>query len=610
MSKIWKPNPDEILELYAQTDKVYEDSGIRDEWDLDEKFYECDIEEFLGIPKEFKAEATALPTPRDFIDTAVDHTNVFNPVVKVPSTLTGNPRRSEADANLLEHFALGVLYRNNVEQSIAPLRVSCKHLYVNGLGILKDIYNADRYVDKPERNLDESEGVYGDRIDEWRANHHDMMPIIIQAIHPYNVMLDQFENGGLYVFETKDTLVYNVKEKYPRWSNPLGKGLTKTVTQKSFWTKDYRCEFYDDEPVLRTPVTKHTYGFIPYVPIDSGLGNISRDNNLKKRYVGLLRYCRGLIVSESRNYSNGDIVMKRGAFPMFTIDVPEGTVLPGKINLHYGERVDLPEGAKMNVLSSMVPPQELLQWMGITSTLLDSRAPRALRGLPEQGVRSGAHQNSLANQASAMYRYSNEAYKNGVSKLLSNCARIMKNVVPGDINVWAKTPVDEFDIEITKDTLKEPFTFYVDFNTMSDDEDYQKHVDLVQTVKGLSLPPSWAWGQMDNVDQKAMEKKVLKDQLVAGLLPTALQVLSAELAGALAQAGMTLPMPQPGKPNVVQGDGMIPPDEGREGMGRNIIPGVPNRAQPGSPEALNNQIRSMSSPMSASQGMGGGGNRT
>jgi hypothetical protein len=80
-----KPTPEYILALYDDTLKQYQSSGIFSQWDEDEQFYELDFKSKLLLPEEFADEGIVLPTARDIIDTVVDHTDVYNVRVLLPS---------------------------------------------------------------------------------------------------------------------------------------------------------------------------------------------------------------------------------------------------------------------------------------------------------------------------------------------------------------------------------------------------------------------------------------------------------------------------------------------------------------------------------------------
>ena len=607
----------EILQLYKDCKARYDASGLFTQFDEDERFYELDLIPDLNLPAEFPDAGVVLPTARDLVDTAVDHTDISN--VRIWVNKRGEAQKSEEEMNLLRKFGLGVLYRNNVEASISPIRVGAKHYWLHGLAIIKDVWDADRYAGKPERKEDESDNDYAARIDEWRASTHDSIPIVIQGVNPKTIMLDPYYDGGMFVFETREELCYNVKDHFSGWGNPQGKKVTDKVTHNSFWTKDYRCELYDDEPVMGKRwggVAKHNYGFIPYVPIDTGLGNISADNDLKKRYVGVLRYVRSLLLSESRDYSLGDYILKKSAFPWGYLKGPNASSVT-EIFQRFGEYNALPDGVEIVDMAPKVPPDALLTWLSVSANYLAAHgAPNVVRGMGEQGVRSGADRRLLLAEASTRYQYSNEAFKHGVAKVLSNCARIMKNVVPGDINVWARTPTDEFDIEIKKDKMKEPFTFYVEFSSISEEDEYRRHDDLERLVKSGLVTKTWARKQMSNVDWQAMD---LEEQVeLMKQSPAVQQVIDQYLAGRFMEA-MTKRStvesidnpPPPVPPMPVAGMPMMEEQQGEQGsLGRQMNPPIPSVPPIGSAEEQQNQMARMRSQMSMTQqGVTGGGNR-
>lgn len=607
MRKPSRPSVKDVLALYDDCVLRYSESGLYGVFDTDEQMYELDFKSLLNLPREFKDEGIALPTARDLVDTCCDNTDIFNTRVWVNKK--GTSTKSEEEANLLRKFGLGVLYRNSVEASISPIRVSAKHYWLYGLGIIKTVWDADRTLGRPERKEGESDESYAEKIDRWRSEHHDSIPIVIQGVHPRNIMLDPYYDSGQFVFETREELCFNVKQQFPNWGNPEGAEVTDRVVHVSFWSKDYRCELYDREPVLRGGVVKHNYGFIPYTPIDTGLGNLSSDNDLKKRYVGILRYVKDLLISESRNYSISDVILKMQAWPWGWLSGPNAQSITD-VYRKFGEYNALPDGVELHQESPQVPPDALRTWLTVASNYLAGHAaPPAVRGLSEEGVRSGADRRLIIAQASTRYQYSNEAFRHGVAKVLSNCARIMKNVVPGDINVWAKTPTDEFDIEIKKDKMKEPFTFYVEFAPISEEDEYRRHDDLERLVTSGLVTMPWARRQMSNVD--AIEMEVEEEVERLKLDPMVQQVISQYMAGKLMEAmqkrstAESIGNPPPPLPAMPPEQGETPEAGRRMATQPLEIPSAAQEAQ--------NRLKRMRSQISMSptqgRGVGAGGNR-
>lgn len=423
-------------------------------------------------------------------------------------------------------------------------------------------------------------------------------------------MIDPYNDVPQYVFETREKTFLDCKTRYSGWSNPKERGINDRVKCISFWTPNYRCELLDGEPVLRTGVAEHHYGFIPYVAIDTGLGNLAADGDLKKRYVGVLRYIQDILISESRDYSIADIILAKEAWPWGTIE-GKGAMAVTEIDQKFGMYTPLPDDVKLVTQSPKLPPDALNQHLALSANYISSHAaPPSTRGLGETGVRSGTDRNQLISQAAMRYQYSNQAFRNGTAKILSNCARLVKNVIPGDIRVWARTPMDEFDVKIDRNKLKPPFTCYVEFSTQSEEAEYRKHDDLERLVQSGIAPPSWARKQMSNMDPKEIEVEIELQKLINNpqVQQVTAQLAGAQMTAALAKLGLVQQIQNPSPP--------APPQRasGRPAMSptsQQPLRGLPQIPVPGSAEAIQNQLANLRSPVPINprQGAGGGGNR-
>ena len=594
-----KPTIEEIKTIKDRCRMLYDSTFLA--FDEDEKYYELDFLDKLSLPSEFKNEGIVLPTARDMVDTFVDHIDIGNARVFV--NRKGTFKRSVDEAEMLRKFYLGLIHRTNVEADISPWRVAAKHYALHGLGVLKTVWDADRWPDKPIQKEGESENAYAQRLDTWRHETHQSIPIVIQAIHPRNIMGDPSYHGKSFVVELHEKMVFDVSRRWPRWSNPGAKAADDTVEFVSYWDDTYRADFIDDEPLLPGQVVKHNYGFLPYVFIDSGLGNMAPDGDLKRRYVGLLRYMFDMLKSESRGYSMSDIILKKAAWP-WMLAPGEWSASLQKLDQRFGSISFLPEGMKAEDLREMtpqVPPRELRDHYLMTSDVISSHAaPRTLRGLGETGVRSGVDRRLMLAEAGMRYQYAAEAFKNGTAKTLINCARLLKNVIPGDVRVWARTPTDEFDVEVKKDLFREPFTCYVEFAPISEEDEYRRHDDLERLVSQGVVTRRWARTQMSNVDPVAMEldeeREMLRaDPAIQGIISQLVQkrlAMALGVAPALPTEGAS---PQPGgAPGGIPGG---------------VIPQTQSEAGPGSAGAIQQALAKVRSQisMSATQGRGGGG---
>lgn len=614
MAKTPKPTVEDILHLYDKCKGIY--SGLGAVFDEDELLYNLEFAPYLNLPKEFEASGTVLPTASDMVDTCVDHTDVINARVFVNRKGTSNVSLEEAE--MMRKFYLGLIHRTSVESTISPWRVAAKHFWLHGLGVLKTVWDADRYPDKPVQSQGQSDDSYAEEIDRWRAESYaQTCPIVIQAVHPRNIMPDPYDIGGRFIFEVQFKLVLDVKSRYPKWGNPLARTSDQLVECVSFWTPEYRCELYDGEPILKIPVARHNYGFLPYVLIDSGLGNVDSKGDPTKKYVGVLRKIASLLVSESRSYSISDIVLAKTAWPWGTIEGP-GAEQVEKLDQTFGSYTALPKDTKVVNQSPQVPPQDLQTFLAVTSSYITSHAaPNSIRGLGEEGVRSGNDRQLLIGQASTRYLYASEAFRNGTAKVLANCARLQKNVIPGNVRVWAKTPTDEFDVTVDKNKMREPFTCYVEFAPTDEQDEYRRHDDLERLVSAKIVTPTWATTQMNNVDPEQMEIDRMVEQFK--LDPMVQQVVSQYLAGKLME-GLTVRSRAESIKNPPPEIPMIPPTVGSAQPGQT----QPGQSQPtgrvglsnpeippiGSPSDLQNKLSGLRRPTAPNQqGTGGGGSR-
>ena len=611
-----KPTKSEILAQFEFCKKYY--SKLQNDFiEKDENFYNLAFKDKLNIPAEFQKDIVILPTARDVVDTGVNHTNINN--ARVFTNKKGTSEVSKESAEMLRKLGLGIIHGINVESRIAPAHVGAKHYWKHGLAVFKTIWDADGWVDKPEQKERESDGDYAKRIDEWRAGQHLSLPIVIKAINPYHIMPDPYTGGDYYVIEWYKRKLYDVKRIWPHFEDKKGREPDAMIETFSFWTDKYRAEFVvtspegesiTGEPMLRLPggVVAHKYGFNPYTLIENGLGSTDTDNAPEKRYVGLLRYMNDLLVSESMNYTLNNILMARETMKGGWITGADAGSL-GEIKQEYGKY--WPVGDKdvqFHDWESKIPPEASYRQLATTHDYISGHAaPRSARGLSEVGVRSGADRRLIIAEASAIYQYATPAFQNGWAQILSKCAMLVKNVIPGDFEIWTKTPTDEFDVVVKKDLIREPFNYYVEFAPISEEDEYRRQDSLLKmwnSGNGIATQ-EWAWNQMSNVDPERMRRQQEKENLRR--MPSYNQIKDQTMAmlyqQALQQVGLQ------GQPVQGQQPQGTPEAQGQ----RPLVPGIPNRAPLGSAQNLDNQLQALvaqnSSGIQSGQGLGGGGNR-
>jgi len=607
---IKKPSVKEVLELFDKTNDIYIKSKLGEAFSEDNRFYELDFLDDLNIPVEFKKDATVPPTGRDRVDSLVDHTDISH--ARVFCNKKNDTAISKESAEMLRKFALGLIHRTNVESDISPLRVSAKHYWLHGASWIKSVWDADNWLDRPDKKEGESDDNYNGRLDEWRDETHSSLPIVIQAVNPANIRPDPYHNGRLYVFEVKKKLVYDAKRSNFKWTNPSNKKESEEVEQIEYWDKNFRCVLIDREPVLKGGVVPHDYDCIPYTLIETGLGNVDAEANPVKRYVGIIRYIKKLLISQASIFSMCDILTKMETMIGGYITGADASTLP-KISQAYGKWTPIGnKDVEFHKWDRKLAPEQAYSHLAYITDLIDIHsAPRSMFGLGEQGVRSGADRQLVLAEAQSKLNYSKDAFANGWAQVLTKCAKLVKNVIPGDFEIWSRTPADEFDVVIKKSLFKEPFNFYVEFSPISEEDEYRRHEDLMRMYQSGVYTLEHARGKLSDVDVKALERQGTKEMLKAS--PAYIQLLTQAFAPmfgkALMDAGL-LPMPamgQPGQPGQPQGAPQgQPPQQGAPGRGTT---NVPNRAQPGSQQQMLNSMKAQygTNPQ-GQQGQGGGGN--
>ncbi|MBW2673486.1 MAG: hypothetical protein JRD89_08755 [Deltaproteobacteria bacterium] len=608
--KSYEPSIDEILDLDAQTDSIY--SRFHSQLEEDERFYEMDIKDLLQIPDEFRNMATVLPTPRMIVDTWVDNTDITNASITASVVQRGKePSEAEIEAAEIRRlFAAGLVYMTNINQEIAPWMVSRKHFWLHGLTAFRVLYNADAWPTKPRVGGDGE--VSMGKMQKYEQDKLHANPIDIRAVSPYWIKVDPSIGEPSFVIEKTKNVCLEVKKRYPYWSNPEGKEIQEDVEHIFYCDRDFYCNLFDGEPVLRGGrgrVIPHGYGFLPYVVINSGLGNISCRNDMSMRYVGMLRHIRDLLVAQSRLFSKMDILTSRNIWPWLEgRNLGDATIETGLGKVNF-----LPQGAEIIEHESKMPPAEagqLLQF--ISGMCADFGAPPALRGTSEEGVRSAADRRFMYGQAGARLRNAADAYKYRIAKVLEMAAEVFERKVPDDIRIYSCTPTDNFDRVIKKEQMKGPYNYAVNFQHRSPEDEYREHDDQIRQKAAGLISREYIWQRRPDVDAKAMRKQILKERIedspaLANLIQQYLAVKGGDIMGRrLAAEGIAAGLPPP----PVGPAETPPPGGGRPPMGPMTTP-IPNRAVPGGPEEMQNILRAGRSqePRSATQGRGGGGAR-
>lgn len=609
-----KPTKAWIFDQLASLHTHYSARNIA--FDLDDAYYELLFRDQLGLPEEYKDLGVVLPTARDIVDAGTNHVSTVYARFLRPMRGTGS--EAIAQAEMLRKFDTAMFYRTKIESDISPWRTASKHGCEYGMWCFESLYNPDKLPDEPERQKGESEGDFAERMSIYNGELYDALPIGIRAVHPRNAFPDP--NGEFFIIEEPKTMT-QAKAEWPNLAVPLmisgivqgvGRGVNN-VTQVSFFNKEYRAIYVNGIPALTAAdaegVIEHDYGFIPYVVGYSGLGNADKSARPEKRAVGLIRYLRALLRSESFAYSVYNIVLKSHSWPITFVSGP-GAAAFANVKLKFGKIYEKPPGMTIEEFVSAPPPEMVMQHMEYTSSILAaSAAPRSVRGLPEAGVRSGTDRSLIIAEARLKYDSILEQMQLTTAKVISNCTKIAERVVPQDFHIWAKAPNEEFDFRVDRDKIKHHYTTFVEFTPVSPEEEARRHADMMNLVKsGVISSTTGRRRYLSHIDHEAEDIRVEAEKLRSSepVMAVMAQIVAQELMGEVARLGKikalqagTLPTQQAGQPGQValSGQGMA---QAMSSMMRQQPPGTYKPPIPGSPEEM--AARAAQQPQVASAG--------
>jgi len=583
-----RPTKKFIFDRLGELHTYYSARNIN--FDLDDQYYELLFRDKLGLPQEYKEDGVVLPTARDIVDAGTNHISTI--YARFFRPMRGDTPEAREQAEMLRKFDVAMFYRTKVESDISPWRDGSKHGCLYGMWCFETLYDPSKIPDEPEQEEDESDEDFQNRMDIYKGELYDSLPIAIREVHPRNVYPDP--SGEFMIIEESKT-IGQARSEWPNWTAPItstaaaGKTM-QDVIQVSFINKKYRAIYVNGEPVLeagdKEGVLEHDYGFIPYVIGYSGLGNLSKSAKPELKAVGLIRYLQGLLRSESFAYSVYNITIKAHSWPITFVSGPGAAALAA-IKLKFGKIYEKPPGVTIEDYIKSAPPEIVMQHMEYTNAVLSaSAAPRSVRGLPESGVRSGTDRSLVISQARLKYDSIMEQIQLSTAKVMSNCTKIAERVVPEDFHMWAKTPDEEFDFRIDRSKIKHHYTTFVEFTSVSAEDEARRHADMENLVKtGIISTGTGRRRYMTHIDPEAEDIKVEAEKLRND--PAVRQVLgqmAAEwLAGEAARLGKIRAL-KAGEPDsaALSGPGMA---QSISAMTRQQQ-GTYSPAMPGSPEQM------------------------
>ena len=502
-----KPTLEEILELKKYVEKYYQEA--HQEWDRDQEY--IDRMFAADVPKDMKTIYP--PTATIVLDTAREHVPTDNPRIFVPKANDGDEAQGHKEK--LRKFHRGLIYRNVAELSISPLDIAVQHLFQYNMGVLKLVYD-------PFKGDEDSE-VY-------EIQKRSALPIKLRAVNPRTFFPDPSDNPK-YVFEIYERDAIEVAAKYPHLNLKLDEenDPRKKVKWAEYHDENYRCFLVDDEPVLKTKVEKHGFGFLNYNWGFAGFGVETPDDNFSKRTQGILRPLRSMFEEEAYLWSVNHEINKSIAWPTTYVmgqNLPHIEKKPGKI-------ITLPEGTKIDRDTPGTQAEGVMtELQMVRNEIFDKTAPRSVRGLPESGVRSGYDRSLLVMEARLRYGSVNTALSKILAQFLCNAARLVELRIPDGITVWGREPDrGEFEEVIKPSDIKGHYVCYVEFAPAEVEDEYRKaNTGTMLHDRGVISKTRTREKYAGIIDPEEEEVQVLTDRLTDQMLPLAAQLVQGELA--------------------------------------------------------------------------------
>ncbi len=505
---------EDLKKLHIDMKSFYSD--LIPQMERDEDYYDLDFKDLLNLPKQFKKDAVVLPTAREVVDTATDHITPTHRRITVPRRVA-NASGTE-QARKLKRFYESLLTYLERQPTSSPYRAAVKSLGIYGLGIMKLTFDQRKWPGEPERRQFDSDEEFQEARTEWREARSLLMPFTLRVLNPVEVLFDPFHDPAEWVIETTHKHVSQIKSDYPNWPNANSRGNLEKLDVIEFWDDKERAVMVDGQSALKskdgTGILHHKWGVHPYIIGDSGLGVDDSEHDPAKRYVGILRYIRGILLAESRSFSIADIVLKAGAWPVRIAEGERANEMPN-IKLEYGMIHPMPPGVKVTDLTPQLPPAMVFNFLGLTNSIISSAtAPRVTRGLQQPGIKSGFDRQLALGEARLRYGPLSNAVERMLTMLCVKAGILMSNVVKGSVSLVSGTTQDEF-VSISGKDFRGHHAVDVKVNIMEPEDEIRKHQDAASMVTaGLMSPQTAIRKYFPDVDPDTELGRILAARLL------------------------------------------------------------------------------------------------
>lgn len=536
--------PDELSKFAIEMEGFYGD--LHTQFDIDEDYYDLNFKSLLEMPKQFKGDATILPTVREVVDAAVDHVAPGFRKVTVPRRAANDAATNQAKKLLMFYEALLLYFERSAV--VSPFRETTKHISELGMGVLEIVYDKNLWGDEPVKMFGEPAEDFKERKKDWKDNRGNIMPFQLFALHPSEVMIDPFNDPPQWAIRKSEKYVGEILRSYPLWHNAQNRSHTDKVTSVEYWERLEKAVIVDNQTVFTRTFTnvdgeretvdavmvKNKWKIIPFIVGASGLGTIDKEYNPARRFVGLIRYLRDLFRSESRNYSVFDIVLRQAAWPVRLVKGEGAEQLKG-LQLEYGTWQPVGEDFTTESLTPDLPPDAVLQFMQLTNAIISSAAaPRPVRGGQESGVGTGFQHQLILNEARLRYNSIAATLERMMVEVCQKAAILLEQVVDGPISLTSHATQDEFT-SISGRDINGHHAVHIKVNVVESEDDMRKQQAVANMFAvGLMSRITAITEANPNVDPEQELALILADQALQS--PEVLSIFGQAAAQEVASA--------------------------------------------------------------------------
>ncbi|KKN77067.1 hypothetical protein LCGC14_0364060 [marine sediment metagenome] len=480
----------------------------------DENFHDLNIEHLLALPQKFANQGVVLPTAREVVETAVDHISPTNRRIDVPRR--SGSRGAAEQSKLLRRFYGALLTFLEQGPPVSPYREITKHLSVWGISTAKFVYDENKWKDEPPPGSSQS------LREDWRNFQATTMPFTLQILHPSEVLFDPWHDPPEWAIQVSKKMVGELESTYPEWGNPRNLKKTTKVDMFEFWSDLQRSVIIGGQPGLGDEIVEHGWGTHPFIIGSSGLGIDGSEHQPEKRFVGLLRYLKGILLSESRNYSIADIVMKTGAWPVRMLEGERANEVPA-LTLEFGTLQPMPPGVKVVDINPSLPPSEVFQHLSLANNIISAAAaPRVVRGGQNPGTRAGFQQQLAIGEARLRYAPLAEATERMMTMMCVKAGIYMEKIVPGPVSLGPGATQEEFK-SIKGSNFGGHHSVKVKVNVLAPEDEIRKQQGAINLVAaGLQSPQMAIETLFPQVDSNSELGRILAARIMFGPQLTAL----------------------------------------------------------------------------------------